>query len=425
MNPEREPAVTCYLSAMARKFDIPDFYRSPVIRRIKELQQQSDPKRLSLKASVLTFGEVSFVIPRYFGFCFGVQNAIEIAYDALAKNNGKRVFLLSEMIHNPNVNDDLVQRGAHFLFHTDGSPIVPLDELTPEDVVIVPAFGTTLEMQTELEKRGINPYAWDTTCPFVEKVWKRGAQLGDRGHALVIHGKYQHEETRATFSHAAKHGPAVVVLNKAEAELLAAFMLEKRPFEAFPDHFGMKCTPGFDPRRDLEKFGVINQTTMLATETTEVMEILKKAAIEKWGEESLPAHMADTRDTLCYATHENQSATRALLEEPLDLAIVIGGFNSSNTLHLVELLEKRCPTFHIRDRRDFLDSGEIRHFEQWKKQTLLSQNWLPGNRPVRIAINAGASCPDVLVDEVMAALLEKLNITPDFEAALASMVEQA
>lgn len=403
---------------MAKKFEIPDFYRSPVIRQIKELQQANDPKRKSFKASVLPFGPVSFFIPRYFGFCFGVQNAIEIAYDALAKNAGKRVFLLSEMIHNPNVNADLVSRGAHFLFHTDGSPIIPLDELTPDDIVIVPAFGTTLEMQSQLEKRGINPYSYDTTCPFVEKVWKRGAQLGDKGFSLVIHGKYQHEETRATFSHAAQHGPAVVVLNVAEAELLASFMLGERPVAEFNRFFGMKCTPGFDPVSDLKKFGVINQTTMLATETKEVMEILKRASEKKFGPESLEEHMADTRDTLCYATNENQSSTQALLDEPLDLAVVIGGFNSSNTLHLVELLEQKCPTFHIRDTRDLLSATEIHHFNQWTKQELQTENWIPAKRPLHIAINAGASCPDALVDEVMAALLNLFDVNEPLESAL-------
>lgn len=406
---------------MAKKFDIPDFYRSSAIRRIKDAQQAADPKRKNLAPTRISVGDVSLLIPRYFGFCFGVQNAIEIAYDALAKNPDKRVFLLSEMIHNPNVNADLARRGAHFLFHTDGSPIVPLDELTPDDIVIVPAFGTTLEMQAELESRGVNPYSYDTTCPFVTRVWKRGSQLGDQGHTLVIHGKYKHEETRATFSHAAKHGPAVVVLNVEEAKLLASCMLGKEPRQVFDAHFGMKCTPGFDPLRDLEKFGVINQTTMLATETAEVMEVLKQAAIQKYGEASLQEHMADTKDTLCYATYENQSATQALLQEEMDLAVVIGGFNSSNTLHLVELLEHRCPTFHIRDAADFLADGGIRHFDQWKKQELTTANWLPEKRPVTIAVNAGASCPDVLVDEVMQKLLALTGVNVPLEEALQSL----
>jgi 4-hydroxy-3-methylbut-2-enyl diphosphate reductase len=401
---------------MAKKFDIPEFYRSPLIKRIKDAQQAADPKRKQLKPARITHNGITVLIPRYFGFCFGVQNAIEIAYDALDKNPDKRVFLLSEMIHNPNVNADLEQRGAHFLFHTDGSPIIPLDELRSDDVVIVPAFGTTLEMQAELEKRGVNPYAYDTTCPFVTRVWKRGSQLGDQGHTLVIHGKYQHEETRATFSHAAKHGPAVVVLNLKEAQLLADCMLGKQPKTVFDAHFGMKSTPGFDPQRDLQKFGVINQTTMLATETAEVMELLKKAAVALFGEETLPEHMADTKDTLCYATYENQSATTALLQEDIDLAVVIGGFNSSNTLHLVELLEQKCLTFHIRDTRDFLPGNRIHHFDQWQKTEKTTENWLPAQRPLRIAVNAGASCPDALVDAVLAEVFALAGVQTDLHA---------
>jgi 4-hydroxy-3-methylbut-2-enyl diphosphate reductase len=183
----------------------------------------------------------------------------------------------------------------------------------------------------------------------------------------------------------------------------------------------MKCTPGFDPLRDLEKFGVINQTTMLATETAEVMEVLKQAAIQKYGEAALQDHMADTKDTLCYATYENQSATQALLQEEMDLAVVIGGFNSSNTLHLVELLEHRCPTFHIRDAADFLADGCIRHFDQWKKQELITANWLPEKRPLTIAVNAGASCPDILVDEVMQKLLDLTGVNVPLEEVLQAL----
>ncbi|MCH8495844.1 MAG: 4-hydroxy-3-methylbut-2-enyl diphosphate reductase, partial [Balneolales bacterium] len=300
---------------MAKQFDIPQMYLSPVIRTVKESRQILDPRKKDLTPSVLDFGPVRFLIPRHFGFCYGVQNAIDIAYRTVEEHQDKRIFLLSEMIHNPTVNEDLQRRGVKFLFHTDGSEIVPFSSLTPDDIVIVPAFGTTIEIQKKLQDVGIDPYQYDTTCPFVEKVWKRGAQLGKKGHSLVVHGKYQHEETRATFSHAAQDGPVVVVYNPEETHILADIMTGKRPPSDFDAVFGHKCTPGFNPLTDLERFGVINQTTILATETREVMEILRTAAIEKYGAADIENHFADSSDTLCYATNVNQSATLGLLEE--------------------------------------------------------------------------------------------------------------
>ena len=387
---------------MAKKFNVPDFYQSPIIRTIKEKSQILDPRKKDLTPSELDFGPVKFLIPRHFGFCFGVQNAIDIAYRTIEEQKGKRIFLLSEMIHNPDVNADLQSKGVNYLFDTSGKTIIPFSNLTKEDVVIVPAFGTTVEIQEELSKLGIDPYSYDTTCPFVEKVWKRGKQIGDKGYSLVIHGKYQHEETRATFSHAATHSSAVVVFNIEEATILAECMLGKRSLEDFTTHFGHKCTQGFDPMKDLEYFGVINQTTMLATETREVMAILKEAAKQKYGEQDIQKHFANTEDTLCYATNENQSATLALREEIADLALVIGGYNSSNTLHIVELLEHKMPTYHIRNASEFIDEKQIQHFNQWDKQLHTTENWLPrGQDKVTISITSGASCPDALVDEVI------------------------
>lgn len=408
---------------MPKKFNIPSIFESPIIKRIKEAQHRNDPRKKNLRPSLLDFGPVRFWIPRHFGFCYGVQNAIEIAYDAVESHQDKRIFLLSEMIHNPTVNDDLRRRGVKFLFETDGTPLIEFDELSPDDVVIVPAFGTTLQIEEQLREKGIDPYSYNTTCPFVEKVWKRGAQLGDKGYALVIHGKYQHEETRATFSHAAKHGPAVVVLNVKEAELLAEFMQEKRPKEEFEIYFGMKCTPGFNPTTDLERFGVINQTTMLASETAEVMEILKQASESRFADDDLSEHFADTRDTLCYATYENQSATLALMEEDMDLAFVVGGYNSSNTMHIVELLEGKCPTFHVRDASEILSSNQIRHFNQWDKKVKTTDSWLPETpRPLTIAVTSGASCPDTLVDEIILKLSSFFKTERSLEEALQPIV---
>lgn len=387
---------------MARQFEIPSMYQSPIIRLVKEARQILDPRKKDLSPVVLDFGPVKFLIPRHFGFCYGVQNAIDIAYRTIEEHKHRNIYLLSEMIHNPTVNEDLLRRGVKFLFHTNGTEIIPISGLSSEDIVIVPAFGTTIEIQQRLEAQGINPYKFDTTCPFVEKVWKRGSQLGKKGYALVIHGKYQHEETRATFSHAASQGAAVVVFNPEEAHILAEIMTGKRDSSEFEKYFGHKCTPGFNPHEDLRKFGVINQTTMLATETKEVMEILREAVVELHGTAEIQQHFADTSDTLCYATNENQSATIGLLEKRADLALVVGGYNSSNTIHIVELLERKFPTYHIRDAGEMVSTSEIRHFDQWEKQIKNTLNWFPEDKkPVYVAVTSGASCPDTLVDEVI------------------------
>jgi 4-hydroxy-3-methylbut-2-enyl diphosphate reductase len=407
---------------MAKKFSIPEMYQSPVIRTVKEHNQILDPRKKNLKPSVLDFGPVRFLIPRHFGFCYGVQNAIDIAYRTVEEHSDKNIYLLSEMIHNPDVNEDLQKKGVKFLFETDGTEIIPLTNLSTDDIVIVPAFGTSLEIQAKLESAGIDPYKYDTTCPFVEKVWKRGKQIGKKGYSLVIHGKYRHEETRATFSHAKAVSPSIVVLNVEEARMLAEFMLEKRPIEEFEEQFGMKCSEGFDPRTDLERFGVINQTTMLATETEEVMAVLKEATVEKYGEEDLKKHFADTSDTLCYATNENQSATLALLEEEADVAIVVGGYNSSNTMHIVELLEHKFPTYHIRNVDEIDGSQSVSHFNQWDKKMHTTENWFPlekeNDEPITVAITSGASCPDKLVDEIILEITSWFGGAKDLDEAM-------
>lgn len=411
---------------MAKQFNIPSFYDSSIIRTVKQARQAVDPRKKDLSAVMLDFGPVQFYIPRHFGFCYGVQNAIDIAYRTIDEANGRNVYLLSEMIHNPVVNDDLQRRGVKFLFETNGHENIPIDSLSNEDIVIVPAFGTTLEIEERLKGRGIDPYAWNTTCPFVEKVWKRGAQLGTKGYNLVIHGKVKHEETRATFSHAKNDSRAVVVvLNVAEAKFLAECMQGMQPQSAFEAVFEGKCTPGFDPRRDLQRFGVINQTTMLATETQEVIDVLRAAAIELYGEANIENHVADTSDTLCYATNENQSATLELMKENLDAALVVGGFNSSNTMHIVELLERVVPTFHVRGGIDMPDPGIIRHYNQWEHAERETSDWLDFSKnPMRIGVTSGASCPDALVDEVMLKILSWVDGALDVDSALEPLRRQ-
>ena len=251
---------------MARTFDVPVFYRSPLITKVKEARRVRDPRKKDFTPTTLDFGPVRFNIARHFGFCYGVEQAVDIAYRALDENPGKRIYLLSEMIHNPHVNNDLKARGMQFLRTTSGEQLIPFDTLTPDDVVLIPAFGASIEIEQELREKGIDTIAYNTTCPFVEKVWKRSDQLGDRAYSIVVHGKRYHEETRATYSHARQKAPVVVVLNLEEAQDLADVILGKRDaaffFERFPDRY----SAGFDPQKDLTRIGVVNQTTMLASD---------------------------------------------------------------------------------------------------------------------------------------------------------------
>lgn len=390
---------------MARKFNVPDFYRSSVISTVKEARRITDPRKKDLSPSVIDFGPIRFKLARHFGFCYGVENAVEIAYRAIEENPGKRIFLLSEMIHNPRVNGDLQSRGIRFLRTTHGEQLIPFDELRPGDVVIIPAFGSTLEVDAELRRRGVDTYAYNTTCPFVEKVWKRSKQIGERDYTIVIHGKRFHEETRATFSHAERAAPVVVVRDLFEAEQLASVITGKEDAEFFYEHFSDRFSDGFDPGRDLTRVGVVNQTTMLATETQAIADLLRRAMIERYGEDNVGDHFADTSDTLCYATTENQDATLALVREAADLAIVVGGYNSSNTSHLVELCSQAMPTYFIRDAGEIESSDLIRHFEPEEGKHLETSDWLPDVRPLTVVLTAGASCPDALLDEV----IEKLT----------------
>ncbi len=385
---------------MARQFDVPTFYRSPVVSRVKEARRLADPRKKDLSPSVLDFGPVRFKLARHFGFCYGVENAIEIAYKALDEANGRRVFLLSEMIHNPHVNEDLQSRGIKFLRTTSGEQLIPFDELTPDDIVIIPAFGTTLEIEAHLRELGVNVEAYDTTCPFVEKVWTRSSQIAKKDFSVVIHGKHYHEETQATFSHAQSGAPAVVVRDLDETRLLTAVIRGEKDRDFFYETFKGRYSGGFDPDRDLVRVGVVNQTTMLATETTEIAALVRQALMDRYGDDGIQ-HFADTSDTLCYATNENQNATRALIDDGADIAIIVGGTNSSNTSHLVELCEEVMPTYFVTGPEGLLTPDAITHFDLHQKEMITSTDWLPKHRPLNVLLTAGASCPDVLLDQVM------------------------
>jgi 4-hydroxy-3-methylbut-2-enyl diphosphate reductase len=356
---------------------------------------------------------VVFYIARHFGFCYGVENAIEISYRALEENPNKRVFLLSQMIHNQEVNDDLQSRGIRFIMDTDSSQFIPWEEIKSDDIVIIPAFGTTLEIERLLTGKGVEVQQYNTTCPFVEKVWNRAEKLGQENHTVIIHGKPRHEETRATFSHSVNHGHSVIVRDMEDAQHLAAYIHGHKTTDDFYKEFQGKHSADFDPGRDLARIGVVNQTTMLATETQAIADYLRQAMIDKYGAGDLKQHFADTRDTLCYATNDNQDATYKLLETDADLALVVGGYNSSNTSHIVELCERKFATYFINSENEIKSASEIHHFNYHQKQKLITKDFLPNKAPVKIVLTSGASCPDTLVDKVM---LKILSFYPEFKS---------
>ncbi len=396
-----------------KSFNIPDFYRSPIISRIKAIRKAEDPKKGNNAPTLLDFGPVQIFIARHFGFCYGVENAVEISFRAIDENPGKRIFLLSQMIHNPEVNNDLVARGVQFLMDTSGNQIIPWEELKPDDIVIIPAFGTTLEIETRLRSLGIEPQHYNTTCPFVERVWKKSGSLGKGEYTIIIHGKPNHEETRATFSHSVDESPVLVVKDIAEAREVGAFMRGEISLSDFIAKFASRFSNGFDPEKHLVRVGVINQTTMLASETQEIADYFRDVMKQKYGEAEIKSHFADTRDTLCYATNENQDATYGLLEQDADLAIVVGGYNSSNTSHIVELCERKFATYFIKDETEILSRDVIQHFDLHTHQLKESSAWLPSITPVKIVLTSGASCPDSVVDRVLQKLLSYFsNVKP-------------
>ncbi|MBN8696871.1 MAG: 4-hydroxy-3-methylbut-2-enyl diphosphate reductase [Bacteroidetes bacterium] len=404
-----------------KHFIIPDFYKSPIISRVKEIRKVNDPRKKDYSPTLLDFGPVKFYIARHFGFCYGVEHAIETAYKAIEENEEKRIFLLSQMIHNPEVNNDLLKRGVKFLMDTSGNQIIPFEDLTSNDIVVIPAFGTTLEIEKKLNNIGIEVRKYDTTCPFVERVWKKSEKLGQESYSIIIHGKYNHEETRATFSRSEKDAPAIVVKNIEESKIIGEYILGHVSDEDFENKFKGRYSENFDPKIHLSRVGVINQTTMLATETQEIADYFKKIMIEKHGEAHIKDHFADTRDTLCYATNENQEATYALLKTDANLAIVVGGYNSSNTSHIVELCEEKLPTYFISSAAEIVSQRRINHFDFKNHEHLVSDNYLPENTEVKIILTSGASCPDSVIDSVLQKILSYYPNAKSIEQVLAEL----
>jgi 4-hydroxy-3-methylbut-2-enyl diphosphate reductase len=400
-----------------KSFDVPIIYRSPLITAIKKKRKEQDKMKKDFTPALLDFGPLQIYLARHFGFCYGVENAIEIAFRTVEENPGKRIFLLSEMIHNPQVNADLQAHGVQFMQDNYGKQLIPFDKLTADDIVIIPAFGTTLELEEKLNKIGIQTEKYDTTCPFVEKVWNRSEQIAKKNYTVIIHGKPKHEETRATFSHAAFYTPSIIVKDMEQVIELAKYIKgEKQPAQ-FYEEFKGQYSDDFSVTHDLQRIGVVNQTTMLASDTQAIADFLKQVMIEKYKliSETIEERFADTRDTLCYATLENQQAVTGMLQIDADLAIVVGGYNSSNTSHLVELCEKELPTYFISSEEKILSPKEILHYNFHTKEEILTPDFLPQKETVKILITSGASCPDALVEGVINKLVSfySLNVTSE------------
>jgi 4-hydroxy-3-methylbut-2-en-1-yl diphosphate reductase len=349
-------------------------------------------------------GRLTVHLAREFGFCYGVDRAVDYAYQARKRFPDRAVHLTGEIIHNPHVNDQLRAQGIRFLSDAGES----IDTLTPDDVVILPAFGVPLELLQQLERRGCTLV--DTTCGSVLNVWKNVKRYALDGFTSVIHGKYRHEETRATASQALNTagGHYLVVLNQAEAHVACEYIRRGGDAAAFLDRFRHACSPAFDPDRHLQRIGCANQTTMLSSESLAIGEMFRQAMRDRYGEAELSSRFR-AFDTICSATQDRQDAVVALLNEyPIDLMVVLGGYNSSNTFNLARICTSKVPTFHIADPDGLLSADEIRHKPVDVKEERVTGGWLPSG-PVAIGLTAGASTPDNLVGDVIRRLDELAN----------------
>jgi 4-hydroxy-3-methylbut-2-enyl diphosphate reductase len=337
-------------------------------------------------------GRLTIRLAREFGFCYGVDRAVDYAYQTRRRFPDRPVYLTGEIIHNPHVNDQLRAMGIQFL----SDPGHEVDRLGPEDVVILPAFGVTVAMLQQLERRGCTLI--DTTCGSVLNVWKNVRRYAEGGYTSVIHGKMWHEETQATASHAVAYGGRfLVVFDDRETGLVCDYIRGRGGRDELLKRFSSAASAGFDPDRDLLRIGLANQTTMLMSESLAIGEMLKAAMAERYGEDDLGVHY-QAFDTICSATQDRQDAVVALLAEtPPDLMIVIGGYNSSNTCNLARICAAKRPTFHIADPGCLLSPAEIRHRPVGAKGEVTSTGWLPSTGPVIVGLTSGASTPDNLV----------------------------
>ena len=347
-------------------------------------------------------GRLTLHLAREFGFCYGVDRAVDYAYQARRRFPGQNVFLTGEIIHNPHVNDRLRAAGIRFL----SDPGERMDALGRDDVVILPAFGVTVGDMARLTDQGCTLV--DTTCGSVLNVWKNVIRYAQDGFTSIIHGKVRHEETQATASQALKYpgGQYLVVLDRGDAAIVCDYIRNGGSRDAFLARFRSSASPGFDPDRDLERVGCANQTTMLMTESLEIGEMFRAAMADRYGEERLPQHFR-AFDTICSATQERQDAVIALLNQHrLDLMLVVGGYNSSNTCNLARICAERVPTYHIADPECLLSNSEVRHRPVGAPSTTASREevatgWLPPAGNLVVGLTAGASTPNNIVGQVI------------------------
>ncbi len=345
----------------------------------------------------LAAGELTFRLAKEFGFCYGVDRAVEYAYEARSRFPGKRIFITGEIIHNPYVNRRLEEMGIEFLGGAYGTQ-EKFRPVTEDDVVLLPAFGvSTGELDILKETQAV---LVDTTCGSVMNVWKNVERYARTGFTSLVHGKYWHEETKATVS---RSGHYLVVRDMDETDVVCRYIEGQGDREAFLERFEKAMSPGFDPDRHLERIGVANQTTMLSSESLAIAEALRQAMIRRHGEAEAEARFRSF-DTICSATQERQDAVLSLCREGVDLMLVIGGYNSSNTTHLAEICDQQFPTFHISDSDRLISPTVIRHKPIHSGEEAESRDWFPPGA-VKIGITAGASTPDVKVDESIERLL--------------------
>ena len=354
-----------------------------------------------IKASDFTYeaGRLTVHLAREFGFCYGVDRAVDYAYQTRERFPDRTIHLTGEIIHNPHVNDKLRAMGIRFLSDTPGS----MDRLGTNDVVILPAFGVTVAMLQQLDKRGCTLI--DTTCGSVLNVWKNVRRYADAGCTSVIHGKVWHEETQATASQAVEYGGRyLVVFDHAETQYVCDYIRQGGDKAAFMAKFGKAVSPGFDPDRDLGRIGLANQTTMLMSESLEIGEMLRAAMTELYGAAEC-AERYQAFDTICSATQDRQDAVVALLrDKPVDLMVVIGGYNSSNTANLARICAAARPTYHVADPDCLVSAETIRHRPVGSKEEVTRDGWLPRAGQVAVGLTSGASTPDNLVGAVIAKL---------------------
>ena len=395
-----DDGITYFRKGLGLKAAVQDSLAADYSGRLVDLLRERD--------YTLEAGDVTVRLAREFGFCYGVERAVDYAYQTRRKFPEKRIVLAGEIIHNPHVNDKLRSMGVEFLLPSESG--FDFSSVSPEDVVILPAFGVTIgDFQT---LRELGCVMVDTTCGSVLNVWKRVESYARDGYTALIHGKHYHEETRATASQVQKYpgGAYIVVRDMDEARVVCEFIEGRVPAAEIVARFGHAASPGFDPERDLKRVGVANQTTMLARESLAIGEEVGQAMERAHGPEYRAANFR-TFDTICSATQDRQDAVRELLEEPLDVMLVVGGYNSSNTMSLAALCAERVATFHIRDAECIdLERGTIRHLPIRGKEEVETSGWLPAAGPVRVGLTAGASTPNNKIGEAVAKVLEARGV---------------